>query len=243
MPWRLGIIEVGTIPEVPRATYFPDAPAGEQMAVPCYCFLVTDGKTHLLVDTGPDPAAAAKGDLAIVGPGAVGLRETLARERISVNDVDYVLHTHLHYDHIENDRLFPRAEVFVQRRELTWARGPEAGRFYVGIDELVQMLGDRLNLVEGEREILPGITLLPNGGHTPGHQSVLVATHHGTTCVCGDIVPMTANLDVLCSATPDLEETRAFLSRAREAGWTMIPAHEPALREHPSLLAPAGRHA
>ena len=238
MPWRLGIIEVGVIPEVPRATYFPDVPADVLMEVPCYCFLVTDGHTHLLVDTGPDPVLAAKGDLRIVGPGPVALRQSLDVERIALDDIDYILHTHLHYDHIENDPLFRRAQVLVQQRELSWARSPEAGRFYVGVDELIASLGDRLAIVDGEREILPGIWLLPNGGHTPGHQSVLVRTAGDLVCVCGDIVPMTANLKVLCSATPNVDQAQAFLDRSRDAGWTMVPAHEPGLREHPWLLRP-----
>jgi glyoxylase-like metal-dependent hydrolase (beta-lactamase superfamily II) len=243
MPWRVGIIEVGVIPEVPRATYFPDASPDILMEVPCYCFLVTDGHTHVLVDTGPDPVLAAKGGLAITGPGPAAVQQALDAERISANDVDYILHTHLHYDHIENDLLFPRAEVFVQARELVWARNPDAGRFYVGVEELVSQVGDRLNLLDGEREVLDGIRLVPNGGHTPGHQSVLVTAGAETVCVCGDIVPMTANLEVLCSATPDLEAAQAFLHRARGAGWTMVPAHEPALREHRWLLGPARRYA
>jgi N-acyl homoserine lactone hydrolase len=243
MAWRLGIIEVGVIPEVPRATYFPGAPPDELMAVPCYCFLVTDGRTHVLIDTGPDPVAAAAGDLAIIGAGPSAVKEALGREKISVDDVGYVLHTHLHYDHVENDLLFPRAQVIVQKRELEWAQSPDAGRFYVGIEALVQALGERLSLVDGEQQVLDGVSLVPNGGHTPGHQSVLIEKKEETVCVCGDIVPMTANLNVLCSATPDLDATRTFLERSRRSGWTMVPAHEPGLREHPWLLAPAGRHA
>ncbi len=243
MPWRIGIIEVGIIPDVPRVTYFPDAPPDIVMDVPCYCFLVTDGRMHILVDTGPDPALAAKGGLQITGPGAAAVEHALGAERIAVEDVDYILHTHLHYDHVENDLLFPRAEVFVQASELSWARSPDAGRFYVGVEELISGLGDRLTIVDGEKEVVAGITLVPNGGHTPGHQSVLVKGAAETVCVCGDIVPMTANLEVLCSATPDLEAAQGFLARARRAGWTMVPAHEPALREHPWLLGPARRYA
>jgi N-acyl homoserine lactone hydrolase len=236
MAWRVGIIEVGVIPEVPCVTYFPQAAPDAVMAVPCYCFLVTDGQTNVLVDTGPDPAMAAKGDLAIIGPGGAAFRQALRAERISVEDVHYILHTHLHYDHIENDLLFPEAEIVVQERELTFARSAEADRFYVGVDDLVRGAGDRLTLVDGEREVRPGIWLVPNGGHTPGHQSVLVKTRDELVCVCGDIVPMTANLEVLCSATPDLEATRIFLARAKREGWAMVPAHEPGLRKHPWLL-------
>ena len=243
MSWRVGIIEVGAIPDVPTLTYFPDAPESAVMQVPCYCFLITDGETHLLVDSGPDPAQAAIGDLVITGGGRSAVERAMQAERISTRDIKYIVHTHLHYDHVENDALFPTAEVFVQQRELAWARSAEAGRFYVGVDALVRDLGDRLTLIDGEQELLPGIRVVPNGGHTPGHQSVLVRTADETTCICGDIVPMTANLEVLSSATPDVEATRRFLERARRSGWTMVPAHEPALRDHPWLVAPVSGHA
>jgi glyoxylase-like metal-dependent hydrolase (beta-lactamase superfamily II) len=236
MSWHVGIIEVGYIPNLPWSIYLPDAAPDQVVDVPCYCYLVTDGTTNLLVDSGADPLAAAAGGLAIVGGGPIAIQEALATERIGARDIDYILHTHLHYDHVENDAAFPRAEVVVQAQELTWARSPTAGPFYVGVGELVGELGDRLTTVEGEVEIRPGITLVPNGGHTPGHQSVLVRTRDETVCLCGDIVAMQANLQIICSVTPDVEATQRFLDRARLAAWTMVPSHDPALRQHPWLL-------
>jgi N-acyl homoserine lactone hydrolase len=236
MGWHVGIIEVGYIPNLPWSIYVPDASPDAVLDVPCYCYLVTDGSTVVLVDSGADPIAAAMGGLAIVGGGRPAIERALASESIRASDVDYILHTHLHYDHVENDPVFPRANVVVQRRELEWARSPAAGAFYVGVDALVDELGERLSAVEGEFEILRGITLVPNGGHTPGHQSVVVRTRDEIVCVCGDIVPMQANLEIICSVTPDAEATRRFLERARMAHWTMVPSHDPKLREHPWLV-------
>jgi glyoxylase-like metal-dependent hydrolase (beta-lactamase superfamily II) len=236
MGWHIGIVEVGYIPSLPWSIYVPDAPPDAVLDVPCYCYFVTDGSTVVLVDSGADPAAAAMGGLAIVGGGQPAIDRALASEGIRASDVDYILHTHLHYDHVENDRVFPRANVVVQRRELEWARSPKAGAYYVGIHTLIDELGDRLSLVEGELEILRGITLVPNGGHTPGHQSVLVRTREEMVCLCGDIVPMRVNLEIICSVTPDIEATRQFLERARTARWTMMPSHDPELRQHPWLV-------
>jgi N-acyl homoserine lactone hydrolase len=86
--------------------------------------------------------------------------------------------------------------------------------------------------VDGELGFLPGITLTPSGGHTSGHQSVLVATEEGTACIAGDIVSLAVNADVVGPMTPDAAAAGAFLARARAAGWEIIPSHEPALREH-----------
>ena len=96
-----------------------------------------------------------------------------------------------------------------------------------------ELVGRRLLAVTGEVELLPGLRLLPNAGHTPGHQSVLVdVAEDGTTCICGDIVSMMANARTPGLVTADLVATRAFLARASDAGWTMLPSHDPALREH-----------
>jgi glyoxylase-like metal-dependent hydrolase (beta-lactamase superfamily II) len=92
-------------------------------------------------------------------------------------------------------------------------------------------------------EILPGLTALPNGGHTPGHQSVLVQTGSGETCVCGDIVSLEENLEVIGAVCPDREGTARFLARAREAGWQMLPSHDARLRRHVWYLGDTGGHA
>ena len=166
------------------------------------------------------------------------------------------MHTHLHQDHVQNDALFPNAAVVVQRRELeaaleaeaaarrlsvaqraTLAAGPyaasqDAGLWYVGTAELQARLGERLQVVDGELELLRGLTLTPSGGHTAGHQSVLVETQEGTACIAGDIVSLAVNAEVIGPMTPDAAAAGAFIARARAAAWELIPSHEPALRDH-----------
>ena len=234
MSWELSILEAGVIPGVPLQVYLPDAPAGATIDPPCYCYLATDGRHTVLIDTGPDRTASAGADLEIIGDAGALLVAGLAARGVTPQDVDLIVHTHLHYDHMQNDLLFPAASVAVQRAELAWATapGPGAGGFYVGAAELATALGERLQLLDGEREILPGLTALPSGGHTPGHQSVLAETATGTACVCGDIVSLRENLEVIGSVCPDTTATSAFLTRARAAGWHMLPSHDPALRGH-----------
>lgn len=234
MSWELRILEAGVIPGVPLQAYLPDAPEGALIDPPCYCCVATDGGHTVLIDTGPDRGACGRAGLDIVGDSTALLLAGLAGMGVTPRDVDLIVHTHLHYDHVQNDLLFPGAAVAVQRAELAWATapGPEAGRFYAGARELVTALGDRLRPLDGESEILPGLTALPNGGHTPGHQSVLVETAAGAVCVCGDIVSLRQNLDVVGAACPDTASAEAFLARARAAGWAMLPSHDPTVREH-----------
>ena len=232
MSWQLSIVEVGVIPDLPLVAYLPDAPAGELISPPCFCYLATDGTKVVLVDSGPDHVRSAEAGLRIDGDSPALLTAGLRAAGLTAADVDLIVHTHLHYDHMQNDLLFPNAPVVVQRTELEWATSADSGPFYVDVAGLASALGERLRLLDGETEILPGLTGLPNGGHTPGHQSVLVRTGSGDTCVCGDIVSLEENLSVIGSVCPDREGTERFLVRARAAGWQMLPSHDPRLRRH-----------
>jgi glyoxylase-like metal-dependent hydrolase (beta-lactamase superfamily II) len=232
MSWRLGILEVGVIPRLPLSLYVPDAPPHETVDPPCYCFLASDGTRNVLVDTGPNAAAANGAGMEIVGDTSELLIAALNCCGIKPAEVDCIVHTHLHYDHMQNDLMFPNAIVQVQHAELDWAFGPDCGRFYLGVRELVEALGDRLNVLEGDAELYPGLRVVLNAGHTRGHQSVIIDAGECAVCICGDIVSLFANLEVIGPICANTQETRDFLDRAREAGWEMVPSHDPRLREH-----------
>jgi glyoxylase-like metal-dependent hydrolase (beta-lactamase superfamily II) len=150
MAWAVDIIEVGVIPNLPLNIYLPEAPPSALIDVPCYCYLLTGPASCVLVDSGPDPERAAEAGLAVVGEPAAAIRHALQRRGANCGRVNGIIHTHLHYDHMQNDGLFPSAWVFVQRRELEWARSAEAGPYYVGVESMVDEAGDRLRLLDGE---------------------------------------------------------------------------------------------
>lgn len=229
--WTIGILEVGVIPGLHRSLYDPHAGAGEIVDVPCYVFLLRRDSTAVLVDTGPDAAAAREHGYEIVGETRSQLLSGLAEHELTPAGIDLVVHTHLHYDHCQNDALFTQASVVVQQAELRHARSGD--RFYEGVPELCEELGARLDPISGDMELAPGLHALLNGGHTPGHQSILVDTAEGRACICGDIVSLNCNTRARGSVCPDREETERFLRRAAQAGWQMIPSHEPDLRAHP----------
>jgi len=232
MSWKLGIVEVGVIPQLPLNLYLPDAPPDELIDPVCYCYLATDGERNVIVDSGPDRHRSAAEGLEILGDAASLLAGGLDAWGIEPADVQDVVHTHLHHDHMQNDAMFPNAVVHVQRAEVEWATGPDCDRFYIGARELVDDLGDRLHMLEGDAQLFPGLQVVLNAGHTPGHQSVIVDTADNGVCVCGDIVSMFGNIEVVGPICAGVEETAEFLARARRAGWEMLPSHDPKLREH-----------
>ncbi len=125
----------------------------------------------------------------------VTLETSLADAGYAPRDVTHVVYTHLHFDHMGNLELFaPTAELSVQRTEYEYGLNPH--RFQKG-GYLRELIGStRFRLLEGEGEIVPGVRVVPNPGHTPGHQAVVVEPDNGGRIVyCGDTCPVRENYE------------------------------------------------
>jgi glyoxylase-like metal-dependent hydrolase (beta-lactamase superfamily II) len=153
--------------------------------LPFHCFLVRTDHRLLLVDTGVGPAGSAAASWAPLGR----LPEALAEAGVTPADVDVVVHTHLHSDHVgwsvvAGVPVFPDARYVVQQAELDALTGAGSPL----LDSLVAPLqdADRLDAVTGAATLAPGVVTLPTPGHTAGHQSVVVDTGGRRTVVTGD---------------------------------------------------------
>jgi glyoxylase-like metal-dependent hydrolase (beta-lactamase superfamily II) len=86
--------------------------------------------------------------------------------------------------------------------------------------------------VDGEREIVPGIRVLPTPGHTPFHQSVLLDTGTDLVCLLADLVPTAAHLPLPWIMGYDveplvtLETKRRILARAQAEDWLVMFGHD-----------------
>jgi glyoxylase-like metal-dependent hydrolase (beta-lactamase superfamily II) len=173
-----------------------------------------------------------------------GLLRSLQRLGIRREEVDLVLATHLHWDHAGGftrrgrdglELTFPRARHVVQRSEWDFALDPDprsrAG--YVEEDLLPVAEAGQLEFVDGEAEVVPGLVVRQTGGHTPGHQLVIVKPSEDLACaVTGDLVPMQPHLRLPWNASTDLDVLRTLESKARlldEAAnhrWLLVLGHE-----------------
>ncbi len=174
-----------------------------------------------------------------------GLLRSLGRLGVRPEEVDVVVTTHLHWDHAggltRRDRegrvelTFPRARHVVQRAEWDFALHPDprsrAG--YVDDDLLPVAEAGLLEVVEGEAEVVPGLVVRQTGGHTPGHQLVLLRASDDLACVVtGDLVGLRPHLRVPWVPAADLdvlrtiEEKTRLLEEASRHRWLLVLGHE-----------------
>ena len=176
----------------------------------------------------------------------------LAEEGLSGNDIDAVILTHLHFDHAGGlTRLdpanpdpakpvltFPQAEIIVQRREWEDAIANKSTMHATYLpNHLTPEVAERTTLVEGEDEVLPGITVIPTPGHTWGQQAVRFTDPVGNTVVfVPDVMPTRFHTAPSVCMAYDVESYTSQCQRiqlmrdAADHDWTLVLNHE---HDHP----------
>lgn len=130
----------------------------------------------------------------VVDTGHVGRRTdldaALAQRGLGREDIDTVVCTHAHWDHIENLDIFTRAEVVLHTNERRYARRPHRNDFACPewIGSVIDRYADRIREVEEGVRLLPGVEVVDAPGHSAGTIAISVATDDGTAVVTGDSV-------------------------------------------------------
>jgi N-acyl homoserine lactone hydrolase len=199
------------------------------MSAGCYLVQTHDGQ-NILIDSGvPDDYAAPDGTPFVNAPNVV---TQLGELGLNPDDIDLVICTHLDIDHVGFHDAFPGAEFIIQRQQYDLARGGNA-RFQNG-----QTHWDhpalRYRVVDGDTELLPGLTLIETSGHTTGHQSVLLRLPEtGAVLLAIDAVPLARAFTVDRTPWPFDENvdqliasTQKLLDLAAREGAMVIFGHD-----------------
>lgn len=240
---------------VPKPLWEKRIPADERNRIPLAmrCLLVETPDALVLIDNG----AGNKENEKFVGIYGLEnessdatlyptiLEEAIAAAGFKPDDIDMMVDTHLHFDHaggnthVDADgqvRLsFPRARYIVQKGEYEYAhwKNERIQASYLKHNfEPVKEAG-KLELVEGDVDIVPGISVMRTPGHTPHHQSVLIRSAGETAIFLADVMPTSAHLPLPWIMGYDveplvtLESKRAIVKRAQDEEWLLIFEHDP----------------
>jgi glyoxylase-like metal-dependent hydrolase (beta-lactamase superfamily II) len=231
---------------VPRVLWSKYAEADEDNMLPqaTNCLLVETEQTKVLIDTGYGGKLTEKQRTQLGAQEGAPLVTSLTRIGVAPDDIDIVVLSHLHFDHVGGgtqrtdsgtiEATFPRAEYVVQRREwmLATAELPELRGAYPLENLLPLRTPGRLRLLDGNVEIAPGIHALVTSGHTPGHQSILIESQAGAAVYLGDLCPTAAHLPPRWGTSYDLDVLQLrrskteLLGKIADEGWWAFFDHD-----------------
>ncbi|HUC58719.1 MAG TPA: N-acyl homoserine lactonase family protein [Streptosporangiaceae bacterium] len=138
---------------------------------PVHGFVVSHPGGAVLVDTGVGGPPDVLSDWRVVNR---TVAEALADYDMIPDDIDLVINTHLHFDHCGQNSVFSHAACWVQRTELARCQAEEPELY-----DWFDFMNGRFELLDGDTEVVPGLSVITTPGHTSGHQSVVVSTGEG----------------------------------------------------------------
>jgi glyoxylase-like metal-dependent hydrolase (beta-lactamase superfamily II) len=214
-----------------------------RIALQANLLLVKSQKKNILVETGLGDALPGKWKVNYGVEGSSQMLGKLRKLGLGPEDVDMVILTHLHFDHgggcvhQESGTLnltFPRAQHVVQEKEWEDAMTPDARSRASYLEELLLPLSrsGMLRLASGSAQVAPGIQVVKTGGHTRGHQVVLISSGDHTALFTGDLIPTSSHLKIPYVAGVDLfpletmERKEEMIQQAVEENWLVLFGHD-----------------
>jgi glyoxylase-like metal-dependent hydrolase (beta-lactamase superfamily II) len=159
---------------------------GRKTCMPFNVFLIKGAETPILVDTGILDLSAFRYGVGFLEP-EQDLTRQLKEEGLNPEDIGCIIQTHLDLDHTGKTHLFPNAKIVVQRKEIAFQaaygnrlQAPDLPWFFSNLN--------RIEFVDGDTELYPGVKCLLAPAHTPGHQHIEVQTDRGKVIMTGDTV-------------------------------------------------------
>lgn len=186
----------------PALSRYFDAPLTAAETLPNYSFLVSAGPLRVVVDPGEYSRLVAPGHFNAPEGYAPppSLTDQMRAAGADPAGVTHAVVTHLHYDHFDGltvpgslSLAFPRAPCLVPRRD--WDMADMADARAKGDRDVVDTLGVAekagvLELLDGKKELGPGVSVEPYPGESPGHQIVAVRSGRESCYIVGDLYHM-----------------------------------------------------
>jgi glyoxylase-like metal-dependent hydrolase (beta-lactamase superfamily II) len=193
-------IRYATIRNFKVAGLVKDADPSRRIDIAMMVWLIRGGGKNILVDSGFYRPALFKGwDIA----GYVRPDDAVRLTGVKPEDITDVILTHAHWDHADGADLFPNATIWIQKEEYryytteAWEPGGKSGGITKDDVAFLTKAHDagRVKLIDGDREIIPGVRVFTGGRHTYASQYVTVAAKPGPIVLASDNLYLYENLD------------------------------------------------
>jgi glyoxylase-like metal-dependent hydrolase (beta-lactamase superfamily II) len=231
---------------VPKALWGKLTPADKEnrIRLSLNCLLIRTPDKMILLDTGLGEKFSKKLKEIYRTERSQNIISSLASLGIVPRDIDFVINTHLHFDHCGGNTIrkdgryvpaFPNARYIIQKNEWDNANEPneKTKSSYRASDFLPLEEAGQVQLIEGDYEVIPGVKTMVTSGHTLGHQSVFISSQGEKALYLGDIIPMTHHLKISYMTGFDmypaelLKTKKDIIRRAVEEHWLLIFEHDP----------------
>ena len=244
--WKAdGGLMFGVVPKVLWDKQKP-ADANNMIDCACVCLIARMNGRVIVCETGIGNKLSEKRAQQVRLREPEDMLHHLSRLGVRPDEVDAVVTTHLHWDHAGGltrrdaqgklQLTFPKARHFVQRSEWDFALHPDVRSkpSYI-IDDFTPLAdgNDRVEFLDGDAEVLPGVHIRHVGGHTPGSQVLILRSGELACAVTGDLVCQTPHLRVPWNMSADIDPLRVFQQKAQlfdeaqKHRWLLVLSHEP----------------
>ena len=198
-PFEVYAIRYARVDRMASENFLGGDPHEAGMPMDYFVWLARSESKTWVIDTGFNQQAANKRKREFLRSPAEGLK-LLGVDAAQAEDV---IITHMHYDHIGNFGLFPKAQFHLQDSEMDYATGRYMATPFFShafeVDEVVAMVRNvykgRVSFYDGDVELAPNISLHHVGGHTKGLQVVRLWTRSGWLVLASDASHYAANMN------------------------------------------------
>lgn len=212
---------------------------GIEFTIAIYCWYIEGGDQKILVDTGERHPIQTESREAAIGGKIYTFEEGLKKWNLTPEEIDVVIHTHLHNDHCENDAKCVNAKFYIHEKEMAHINNPHPLDYRYN-DEFIWDIEDngQIVLVKEDQTLLPGISVKNTPAHTEGGLTVFIDTPSGKAAITGFCVidenffppPEIRGLEmaVIPPGTHiNVNEAYDILEEIRAEADILLPLHEP----------------
>jgi len=234
----------GVVPKVLWEKKYP-ADKENRIKLGLNSLLIDTGQSLVLIETGVGADLKQKMVEYYSLEREPGLIKALENMGVGVDDIDYVINTHLHFDHCGGNTakkdsgefmpVYSQAKYIIQKVEWKNALNPLARDKPSYLPQYFEPLKDNglLQLEEGISEVTKGVEVIPVSGHTAGHQCVKIYAEDQVIFFLGDLIPTSAHINLPYIMSYDLYPIETltnkdiYLKQAVEEEWIIALNHDP----------------